>query len=404
MLTYNSYKFRIYPTPEQEEVLFKTIGCARKIYNLMLDKYNELYSQYKSGVLSKKEYNKQKAALNPSYFKRQKEFNYLSEVDSRAVNYAHKNVNKAFNNFFHGRANKPQFKSKNKSKWSYRTCRMSRTSKGLRLENGGKLYLPKMPRSPIKVVVSQNPVGTLVSATIEKTRSHKWFVSLMYEHHITAPVYPKTVQEMTNPVGIDMGIKDLAITSNGEVFENLRHAYKAKKKLAKLDRALSRKREQAKKDGRKLEECKNYQKTKIKRARAYEKVKNQREDALHKITTQLVKTHDFVAVENLSASNLMKHHHFAFAVADVSWNSFFTKLKYKARRQGAVVHTIDRYYASTQTCSSCGERSGPRGQAGLSVREWTCAYCTSTHDRDVNAAKNILAQGLTEFTAVGTTV
>lgn len=402
MKVHNTYKFRMYPKPEQEEVLFKTIGAARKMYNLLLEEYNANYSLYKSENITKEEYTQNKNSIKPIMFTRQEEYDYLSEVDSTALKYAYKHVNRAFSNFFADHSKRPVFKSRNHSKWTYTTCRASKKSKNLRLAKNGWLYLPRMPKSPVKVVVSQNPVGTLVSATIEKTHSGKWFVSLSYEHHTQAPVYPETIGEITNPIGVDMGLKELAITSDGEFFANLRHAYKAKRKIAQLDRSLSRKREQAKKDKRDLKDCKNYQKTKAKRARAYEKVKNQREDTLHKITTDLINNHDFIAVEDLSAENLKKNHKLAFAISDVSWYSFFAKLKYKAEKQGKIIQVIDRYYASTQICSCCKSITGPKGFAELNVRSWTCTQCGTTHDRDINAARNILTQGLLEFSTTGT--
>ena len=392
----NSYKFRIYPTSEQEKQLFKTVGCVRLMYNLLLDSYNKLYADYKAGKVSQEEYKRSRKSLTPSTYKKERKF--LKEVDSIALGYSYRNVNKAFGNAFNSRANFPKFKSKNKNTWSYTTCRASRNAKNLRLEKGGCLVLPKVP-GRVKTVVTKNPKGVLVSATITKTRSGKWFVALQYEQHLKAPF----VGNIANPVGVDMGLKDLAITSDGEVFNNPKHARKAKAKLARIDRSLSRKREQAKKDGRKLEECKNYQKCKIKRARVYEKVKNQREDSLHKATSALIKNHDFVAVENLSAFNLLKNHNLAFSISDVGWHSFLTKLKYKAARSGKTVHVIDRFYASTQTCSECNEKTGPRGLSQLSVREWTCSNCKTVHDRDVNAARNILAKGIEDFLTVGTT-
>src|SRR5699024_5019953 len=254
----------------------------------------------------------------------------------------------------------------------------------------------------VRTSVSQNPKGVLVSATITKNRSGKWFVSLNYEQHLKAPVVIDNLGCMANPIGLDLGVKDLAITSEGEVFENPKYAYKAKKKLARIDKSLSRKREQAKKDGRKLEDCKNYQKQKVKRARAHEKVKNQREDGLHKVTSTLIKNHDFVAVENLSASNLMKNHKLAFSINDASWYNFLVKLKYKSERSGKTIQVIDRFYASTQLCSECNEKSGPRGLLQLNVREWVCSSCGVTHDRDINAAKNILAKGVEDFLTAGT--
>ena len=401
MMYINSYKFRIYPTSEQEEQLFKTIGCARLMYNLFLDSYNKLYIDYKNGILSEKDYKEARKSLFVSTFKKDENYSFLGEVDSLALNYAQKRMNQAFNNAFAGRANFPNFKSKSKSKWSYTTCRSSRNAKNLRLEKGGWLVLPKIP-GRVRITVSKNPKGVLVSATITKNRSGKWFVSLSYEQHLKAPVVIDNLGCMANPIGLDLGVKDLAITSDGDVFKNPSYARRAKKKLAREDKSLSRRREQAKKDGRKLEDCKNYQKQKVKRARAHEKVKNQREDGLHKATSTLIKNHDFVAVEDLSASNLMKNHKLAFSINDASWNSFLTKLKYKAARSGKAVQVVDRLYASTQLCSECEEKSGPRGFSQLNVREWTCSNCGATHDRDVNAAKNILAKGVEDFLTAGT--
>ena len=397
----NSYKFRIYPTGEQEEQLFKTIGCSRLMYNLLLDSYNKLYADYKKGTITKEELKEAKKRLLVSTFKKDENYSFLGEVDSLALGYSYRHINQALGNSYKGHANLPNFKSKSKSKWSYTTCRASKNAKNLRLEKGGWLVLPKIP-GRVKTSVSRNPKGVLVSATITKTRSGKWFVSLNYEQHVEAPVFIDNLGCMANPIGLDLGVKDLAITSDGDVFENPKHARKAKKKLARIDKSLSRKREQAKKDGRKLEDCKNYQKSKIKRARAHEKVKNQREYGLHKVTSALIKNHDFVAVKDLSASNLMKNHKLAFALGDVSWHSFLVKLKYKAERSGKTIQVIDRFYASTQLCSECEEKSGPCGFSQLNVREWTCSNCGVTHDRDVNAAKNILSKGIEDFLPAGT--
>ena len=396
-----SYEFRIYPTQEQEEQLFKTIGCARLTYNLFLDSYNKLYADYKNGILTEKGYKEAKKGLLVSTFKKDENYAFLKEVDSIALGYSYRHTTQALSNFYKGHANFPNFKSKSKSKWSYTTCRASKNAKNLRLEKGGWLVLPKIP-GRVKTSVSRNPKGVLVSATITKNRSGKWFVSLSYEQHVEAPVFIDTLGSMANPIGLDLGIKDLAITSDGDVFENPKHASKAKEKLARIDKSLFRKREQAKKDGRKLEDCKNYKKQKVKRARAHEKVKNQREDGLHKATSTLIKTHDFVAAEDLSASNLMKNRKLAFALGDVSWHGFLVKLKYKAERNGKTIQVIDRFFASTQLCSECNEKSGPRGFPQLNVREWTCSNCGATHDRDVNAAKNILAKGIKDFLPAGT--
>jgi len=393
----NSYRFRIYPTPEQEETLFKTIGCARKTYNLTLDFYQKLYSSLKDDAISKEDYRRTKKRLNPSIFK--SEHPYLAEVDSTALKYAKKNCDNAYGNFFDGRSQFPKFKKRSTSKWSYTTCRASKGAKNLRLERGGWLVLPKVSGN-IKISVHRNPKGVLVSATVTRERSGRWFVSLRYEQHVPGPVKIATI---TNPVGLDMGIKDLAVTSDGETLPNLRHSYREKKRLSRIDRKLSRQRERAKKEGLCLSECANYQKTKQKRAQLYEKVKNRREDYLHKVTSSIVKNHDFVAVESLSSANLMKNHNLAYAISDASWNTFSIFLDYKSEKYGCIIQHIDRFYASTQLCSTCGEKTGPCGMDELNVREWTCHSCGTHHHRDKNAAVNILIQGLTEYLSATTT-
>lgn len=393
----NSYRFRMYPVPEQEEVLFKTIGCARKTYNLTLDFYENLYSSYKNGDIDKKEHNRVKKSLNPSAFK--PEHPYLAEVDSTALKYAKKHCDTAYKNFFDGRAQFPNFKKRNASKWSYTTCRAGKDAKNVRLERGGWLVLPKV-KGRVRVTVHRNPKGTLVSATVTKERSGKWFVSLGYEQNIPNPV--KAVG-INNPVGLDMGIKELAVASDGTVFPNLKHAYREKKRLSRIDRKLSRQRERAKKEGLRLSECSNYQKTKKKRVRLYEKVKNRREDYLHKVTSSIVKNHDFVAVESLSSTNLMKNHNLAYAISDASWSTFSTFLDYKGEKYSCIIQHIDRFYASTQLCSVCGEKTGPCGMDELDVREWTCSCCGSFHHRDKNAAINILIKGLIEYLSATTT-
>lgn len=402
MKTINSYKFRIYPDKEQEEQLFKTIGSARKVYNLLLEEYEGLYSRYKNGEITKDVHHKDRKSLNHAVFRNSEEYGYLKEVDSTALKYAHKHVNRAYSNFFNGVSDKPVFKKKNVHKWSYTTCRASKTSRNLRLEKGGNLTLPKVP-GRVRTVVSKNPRGTLVSATITKTRSDKWFVSLQYESHDKVVVRPDTVELLSSPVGVDMGIKELAITSDGVTYGNNKVGYLFKKRIARLDKKLSRQREQAKKDGRKLSECRNYQKTRIARAKAYEKVSNIRKDTLHKITTDLVNNHDFIGIENLSSKNLLKNHNLAFAISDASWNEFITFLSYKAHSRGTVVQKIDRFYASTQICSGCLSQTGPKGLGSLGIREWACSDCGIVHDRDVNAAVNILRESLRVCFAVGTT-
>lgn len=392
----NSYRFRIYPTPEQEEVLLRTIGCARKTYNLTLDFYQGLHDSLQSNHIDKQEYSQQKKKFNPG--KLRKDYPYLAEVDSTALKYAKKHCDAAYSNFFKGNAKFPTFKKKSKVKLSYTTCRASKSSNNLRLEKKGRLVLPRVP-GKIRTVVHRNPKGVLVSATITKERSGRWFVSLGYEQHI--PNHKVSI-DMSHSVGIDMGIKDLAILSDGTVFPNMKYAYHAQKKLARLDRKLSRQREHAKKNGIPYDDCSNYQKTRVQRAKVYKKIKNKREDYLHKVTSTIVKTHDFIAVESLSSTNLMKNHHLAYAISDVSWNTFATMLQYKCDKYHSIIQFIDRFYASTQLCSQCGEKCGPSGMEELHIREWTCCYCGTHHNRDINAAQNILHQGIETYLSENT--
>ena len=401
MRVINAYRFRIYPTPEQEKELFRTIGCTRKMYNLVLSTYEDIYDAYTNEDISKDMYQALKKSINPSIYK--EEYPYLSEVDSTALKYAKKHCDQAYNNFFKGTAEFPKHKKRSTATWSYTTCRASKNARNVRLGKHGRLVLPKITGT-IKTVVTRNPVGTLVAATITKERTNTWFVSLQYEHHTASPIHPATLDALSSPVGIDMGIMHIATTSDGETLENPKYAKQARQRIAKLDRQLARKRTQAQQDGKHLSECKNYQKTKVKRAKAYAKARNQRQDTLHKYTTQLVKTHDFITVEDLSAHNLMHNHHLAFAVADVSWGTFRTMLQCKMERKGGILQVIDRYSPSPQLCSRWGRKTGPQGYEGLHVREWECPDCGALHDRDVNAATNILTRGLTEFYAAGTAV
>ena len=393
-----SYKFRIYPDEKQEAQLFRTIGCARKMYNLILEQKNADYTLFKEGTITKKEHSDLNKKLNPSKFSSQEEYAYFKNVDSTALKYAMKHVNQAFSNFFKGNAEYPEFKKRNKSKLSYTTCRAGKNTTNVQLTKHG-LKLPKIPGF-IRTIVHRNPKGNLVSVTITKTASGKWFASLQYEANVKYDVtstLDKSITSIKNPVGMDLGLKDLAILSDGTVFENVKALKQAQEKLARVDKSLSRKREQAKKDNRNLSECANYQKNKQYRAKLHEKIRNTRHDVLHKITHYLVNTHDFIGVENLSSSNMMKNHNLALAISDASWCEFITYLEYKAERHNVIIQKIDRYTASTQLCSHCLEKTGPKGITELNVREWECSNCHVIHDRDVNAAINILRVALELF-------
>lgn len=198
-------------------------------------------------------------------------------------------------------------------------------------------------------------------------------------------------QKTNSAVGIDLGISDFAILSTGEKIGNRRFLNRLSSKLAKEQKILSRRALVAKKEGRKLSDSKNYQKQRIKVAKIHEKIANKRRDFLHKLSTNLIKNHDIICIEDLSSKNLMKNHKLAKSIGDVSWFEFVRHLHYKADWYGKNVVKISRWYSSSQICSDCGFSSGKKP---LSVREWTCTNCGSHHDRDINASINILNEGL----------
>lgn len=394
----NAYKFRIYPTPEQEEHLFKTIGCARKTYNELLSRYNDLYDEYEEKIKSEKKLPKQQRVHTQEYYSRSRliqcstlktDLEYLKEVDSLALANSKLNLDTAFKRFFTGVSDKPVYKKRNASKWSYTT---NVVSKNITLTKEG-LKLPKL-KDRVRIIVHRNPKGILKKATITKDKDGRWYASLLYSQKSSVSVYPDTIQEITNPGAGDLGVKDLITLSNGLRVENIRVLRKYEDKLARQQRVMSRRAEQAKRDGKKLSEAKNYQKARLEVARTHSKIRRVREDHLHKVTHLIAGLFDFFALEDLRSSNLMKNHKLAKAIQDVSWDKFTTFLEYKMVRKGGVIVYIDQYYPSTQLCSHCEEKTGPKGISNLSVREWKCSDCGVIHDRDVNAALNILFEGL----------
>lgn len=392
-----AHKFRIYPTPEQEEVLFRTIGCARSTWNQLVATWNDINTRLAKEEIDKDQAKELYKANKYTAIKNQEEFAYLNEVDSTSLKYSQKHFDRACSDYAKGEKGKPDFKSRNSSKHSYTTCRAGKNSNNVQLTKHG-LKLPKIP-GYIKTVVSRNPKGNLVSVTITKEKSGKWFASLQYEVNVKdpLPVFASSLDDIKNPGSADLGSASLLTDLVGEIVENIRVGKKNQEKLARIDRELSRKREQAKKDKKRLSDAKNYQKQKLSRARLHEKIKNTRKDHLHKVTTSLSKTHDFIGVESLNVQGMMQNHSLAFALADVSLGEFTTLLSYKCKKNGVVLQEIGQFEPSTQQCSECLEITGPKGLKDLSVREWTCSSCHARHNRDVNAARNILRLALIAF-------
>lgn len=360
-----AYKFRLYPNQNQKVLFAKTFGSSRAIWNMMLADKIAYYEE-----TGKTLYN------TPAQYK--KDFPWLKEVDSLALANVQLNLQKAYKNFFQSGAGFPKFKKK-RHRQSYKT----NNQKGsIALENGA-IKLPKI--GWVRVKDHRQITDMIKSATVSMTATGKYYVSVLCESKILP--LPKTGSN----VGIDLGVSNFAILSTGEKIGNQRFLKQLSKKLAKEQKILSRRALAAKKDGRKLTDSKNYQKQRLKVAKIHEKIANKRQDFLHKVSTEIVKNHDIICIEDLTSRNLMKNHKLAKAIGDASWSEFVRMLGYKADWYEKQVSKISRWYPSSQMCSDCGYADGKKP---LRVREWTCGNCGSHHDRDINASINILNEGL----------
>lgn len=369
-----AYKFRLYPTEEQEIFFAKSFGCVRKVYNLMLDDRKKAYDEIKNDSSKKMSF--------PTPAKYKKDFPFLKEVDSLALANAQLNLDKAYKNFFRDKSvGFPRFKSKNNPVQSYTTNNQNGT---VALIENKFIKIPKL-KSVIRIKLHRQPKGLIKSATISRHSSGKYYVSLLCKEEIAE--LPKT----NFAIGIDLGITDFAILSDGQKIENNKFTSKMEQKLKREQLKLSRRALLAKKKGVNLFEAKNYQKQKRKVARLHEKVMNQRTDFLNKLSTEIIKNHDIICIEDLNTKGMLRNHKLAKSISDVSWSSFVTKLQYKAEWYGREVIKIDKWFPSSQICSECGHKDGKKS---LDIREWTCPICHAHHDRDINASINILTEGL----------
>ena len=372
IVKHKAYKFRLYPNKEQAILINKTIGSSRFVFNYFLNLWNEEYKRTGKGLT----YNK--CAVKIPTLKKSDEYSWLKEVDSIALQSSIKNLEDSFNRFFKKQNKTPRFKSKKNPVQSYTT---KNSNNNIQIE-GNKVKIPKLKW--VKFANSREVKGKILRATIIKRPSGKYFVSLLVEETI------RELPKAKSSVGIDLGIKDFAILDNGIIYNNHKFTYKMEQKLKREQRKLSRRQLQAKKKGIDLFEAKNYQKQKIKVARLHEKVANQREDFLNKVSTEIIKNHDIICIEDLNVKGMLRNYKLSKSISDVSWSSFVTKLQYKADWYGKEIIKIDKWYPSSQICSSCGANTGKKT---LDIRTWTCE-CGVEHDRDINAGKNIKNEGL----------
>ena len=350
-----AYKYRIYPDAEQMQFFAKCFGCVRFVYNRMLSDRIEHYN------LTGKSLNN-----TPAQYK--SEFTWLKEVDSLALANAQMNLNTAYRNFFRDKSNGfPKFKSKKNNNFSYTT----NNQKGTVYIENGCIKLPKL-KSPVKIRQHRSFEGVIKSCTISKAPSGKYHISILVETEI------QKLPASDMRVGIDVGIKDFAVLSNGEAYKNPKHLRKSEKRLAKLQRDLSRKQIGSS----------NRNKARIKVAKLHEKIANQRMDFLHKKSTEIIRENQAIVIEDLKVKNLMKNHNLAKSIAEVSWSRFREMLDYKSRWYGRELIIAPPDYPSSQLCSDCGNRSSQTKD--LACRVYVCPECGLEIDRDYNASLNLL--------------
>jgi len=352
---FKAYRYRLYPTSTQKELIAKHIGCSRFVYNLALETKNTAYLGSKVN-LSTFDLINQLPDLK-------KECPWLKEVNSQSIQQSVINMDIAFKQFFKG-SGFPRFKSKDRGKQSFHIPQSVIVD-----DEKSELIIPKFKKKGIKINLHREIKGEIKSATITRTPTDKYFVSILVDTQTEAPPKAKIAEDTA--IGIDLGIKDFAITSEGEVFNNPKHLRKAMDKLKFIQRKYS------KHKGKQ---------TRHRLALLHEKVANKRKDFLHKTSTQLIRENQTIALETLAVKNMIKNHNLAQAIADASWSTFVDMMEYKAEWNGNNILRIGTFSPSSKTCSSCGHL---HKELQLADRTWICGGCGAEHDRDVNAAVNI---------------
>ena len=368
-------KVRIYPTPEQAQFLARQFGATRFVYNKALHIISSQYRRHGTKLRAKKDIKPLLAVA-----KKSRKYYWLKDFDSIALQQACINLDKAFNNFFDPTlaARYPTFKHKHGKQSSYHCMSVSAGDHWIKV--------PKL--GPIQARIHREIDGALKSITLSRTVTGKYYASLLAEDGEKAP---PPLQAVESVLGLDMGLTHLAIDSDGNKVANPRHLKRAAANLRRKSKALSR--------------CKKGSagraKARAKLASAHEHLANTRADFQHKLSRQLIDENQAVAVETLKVKNLLKNHNLAKHIADASWSSLIQKLEYKAAQQGKHLVKIDPWFASSKTCSCCGNKADA---LPLSVRHWRCQVCKTSHDRDINAAINIAQQGVIKLRAEGLSV
>lgn len=362
---YRSYKFRIYPTRQQSDLINRTFGCCRFVFNYFLA---DRISQYDATGRTPTQFEQSR-----SLTQLKRRFEWLQEVDSEATRYSLRILDLAYRNFFRriksGKpCRHPKFKRKKRGRQAYRTY-------GAIKLHSGTIQLPKL--GLVKCKISRSVRGKILHATVMQNSSGRYFVSIECQD---TEMHPGNMTGKA--VGIDLGLHSYVTTSDGVKYSNPMYLQNQQKRLTKLQRRLSRK----------SSGSARWEKARIQLARFHEKITNQRHDTLHKLSTDIVRHYDFIVLEDLAVSTMYTHSALSLAIYDAAWREFRRQVEYKSTWQGKQVVVVDQFFPSSQLCSNCGYRNTKLRDA--SIRNWTCPMCNAVHDRDINAAKNLVKEGL----------